>query len=182
MFSKRQYLKSIYKATDTSTDPIIGKDLVGTPRFGAFADWDYLYLLAEISWRPSKDDELTFRPVEVPQGFVTDLTSVPRLLRFFLPREGRYAYAAVVHDYLYWVQTHVSRQQADKIFWFAMRDQKVPAWKMRLIHSAVSWLGGFAWRANAQLRKSGERRVLYAFPEDPGISWVQWKANPRAFV
>lgn len=36
----------------------------------------------------------------VPLGFITDLASVPRVLWALLPPHGRYAKAAILHDYL----------------------------------------------------------------------------------
>jgi hypothetical protein len=38
--------------------------------------------------------------------------------------DGEYAYAAVVHDYLYWTQSR-SREEADQILKMAMEDSEV---------------------------------------------------------
>src|SRR5947199_120869 len=76
-------------------------------------------------WKPNAGQ--TFKPVGVPEGFVTDLTSIPKIVwGFNLRPEGPYAYAAVVHDFLYWTQDR-SRDEADKIFLIAMGDSKVGA-------------------------------------------------------
>jgi len=64
--------------------------------------------------------------VIVPDGFVTDLASIPRCLWPIFPPRGRYNRAAVVHDYLY--GTHhtewrpADRLTADRIFREAMVD------------------------------------------------------------
>ena len=38
--------------------------------------------------------------IEVPAGFVSDLASVPRIFWPFLPPDGDYSQAAVLHDWL----------------------------------------------------------------------------------
>ena len=39
--------------------------------------------------------------VEIPNGFITDFASVPRLFWNIFPPIGNYRNAAIVHDYLY---------------------------------------------------------------------------------
>lgn len=39
--------------------------------------------------------------ITVPTGFISDFASVPRFLWDLYPPEGRWDWAAVVHDYLY---------------------------------------------------------------------------------
>ena len=41
------------------------------------------------------------RRLVVPRGLITDLTSVPRILRVFVGRVGPWLEAAILHDYLY---------------------------------------------------------------------------------
>src|SRR5262245_22776830 len=64
--------------------------------------------------RPKSTNEIV-----VPDGFVTDFASIPRAFWTIYPRTGRYQWAAVVHDYLYWEQT-LSREEADHILLEAM--------------------------------------------------------------
>lgn len=78
--------------------------------------------------------------ITVPAGFVTDLASVPRILWPIFPPNGKYAKAAIVHDYLY-SQGSVSRLYADKVFAEAMKVLRVPSWKIKLMYYAVR-LGG----------------------------------------
>ena len=67
------------------------------------------------------DSELLNKQVVVPEGYVTDLASVPRLLRWAVPvANAKNRRAAVVHDYLC---THGEalglvrdQKQADKVF------------------------------------------------------------------
>ena len=73
-------------------------------------------------------DKGSGKKITVPAGFITDGASVPRFLWPFLPSWGRYARAAVVHDYLCVlgrsniIHPHCkSRREADYIFWEAVR-------------------------------------------------------------
>jgi len=144
-----------------------------------FGDWDYYFVRGgSIIWRPNPGQ--TFRTVEVPEGFVCDLTSVPRAFWQAMRPEGRYAYAAVVHDYLYWMQDR-SREEADRIFKFALEDSKVAPTIIAGIYSAVSLLGQSSWDRNRKLKNDGERRILKRLPADFTTSWVEWKSQPDVF-
>lgn len=144
-----------------------------------FGDWDFYFVKGgSISWRPNAGQKL--QAVEVPEGFVSDLTSIPRVFWQVLRPEGRYAYAAVVHDYLYWTQTR-TREEADQIFRIALEDSKVDPVTIETVYQAVRRLGQSAWDNNARLKKSGERRILKRFPQDFTISWSDWKNQPDVF-
>ena len=144
-----------------------------------FGDWDYYFVRGgSIIWRPNPGQ--TFRTVEVPEGFVCDLTSVPRVFWQAMRPEGRYAYAAVVHDYLYWMQDR-SREEADRIFRFALEDSKVDSTIIAGIYSAVSLVGQSSWDQNRKLKDKGERRILKRFPSDFTTSWAEWKTQPDVF-
>lgn len=144
-----------------------------------FGDWDYYFVKGgPIIWRPNPGQ--TFRTVNVPEGFVSDLASVPRLFWEVMRPEGRYAYAAVVHDYLYWSQDR-SKEEADQIFKFALEDSKVDATTISALYTAVDILGRSAWDKNRKLKGSGERRILKKFPTDFTTSWAEWKSNPAVF-
>lgn len=78
--------------------------------------------------------------VKVNKGFITDFASIPRFLWVLLPPLGRYAKAAVVHDYL------VSNRKLDyktsaKIFYNAMLVLGVNQTKAFLMYKAVVWFG-----------------------------------------
>ena len=63
----------------------------------------------------------------VPEGFITDLASVPRLPVVYWLFGGKSQRSAVLHDYLY--QTGlVGRKIADEIFLEAMKSRGVSAW------------------------------------------------------
>jgi hypothetical protein len=86
--------------------------------------------------------------ITVPAGFVTDLASVPRFLWVVFPPHGRYAKAAIVHDWLY-SHGNVSRKQADLIFLEGMLVLGVPHWKARVLYFAVRLFGGAHFKSLA---------------------------------
>ena len=149
------------------------------PTLVPFADWDYYYLTQRnASWSPNPGQK--YRPVIVPIGFVTDLASIPRPFWTALPREGRYAYAAIVHDYLYWTQDR-SRDEADEILKMAMEDAKASNVIVQVIYNAVHLAGQSAWDSNLRLKKAGEHRVLKLFPTDSNVTWSVWKQRQNVF-
>src|SRR5256885_9984018 len=87
---------------------------IGALHLFRFKDPFYV-LTSPIAWKPNADQDPTLEPVEVPKGFVTDLASVPRIFWSYLRPDGNYAYAAIIHDYLYWVQSR-AREAADLVF------------------------------------------------------------------
>lgn len=78
--------------------------------------------------------------IEVPEGFITDLASVPRIFWPIFPPNGNYAKAAIIHDYLY-VNAINSKQYADNIFYEAMGVLNVPYIRKILIYYAVKLFG-----------------------------------------
>jgi Protein of unknown function (DUF1353) len=146
-----------------------------------FKDWDFYYTQGHFAtWAPNRGQP--YKMVRVPRGFVTDLTSIPQLLWIAgLRPEGSYAYAALVHDFLYWEQDR-PRDEADEIFLFAMEDSKVEKSLRTRIYNAVRVAGSGAWSNNAKLKAGGEKRVLKQFPTDFTVSWKEWKARPGVFL
>jgi hypothetical protein len=153
--------------------------LIRPPFIVPFGDWDYFYLAGNLDWEPNKGQN--YKPVRVPRGFVTDLASVPRAFWSILTPTGRYAYAAVVHDYLYWTQER-SRRDADEIFRIAMEDAKTPTATLLTLYNAVRAVGGLAWDANKNAKNRGERRIIQCAPEDRLVSWAEWSKRPNIFT
>lgn len=146
----------------------------GALHMGRFRDRMY-WLLKEIRWSPGSGQEGP--TVSVPAGFVTDLTSIPRIFWTLLPTDGVYTFPAIVHDYLYWTQNY-PRETADKILLYGMNDMNVSDATAHAIYLAVRAGGGVAWSNNARLKEDGECRLLRQFPDDPRISWSDWKQRP----
>ncbi len=78
--------------------------------------------------------------IRVPKGYITDLASTPRLIWWWLPPHGRYAKAAILHDYLY---SHgvMSRKYADSIFLEAMSVLGVKRVRIYIMYFAVRLFG-----------------------------------------
>lgn len=80
----------------------------------------------------AKDGE----PFYVPAGTNTDFASIPRGLRWLIPRVGRHGKAAVLHDWLCEFRV-IPRKQADKIFLEALKSLGVGLIKRRAMYSGV---------------------------------------------
>jgi hypothetical protein len=144
-----------------------------------FADFDVYYTDHPLHWVADPGQTPPF--VRVPQGFCTDLTSVPQLFWSLLPKTGRYAYAAIVHDYLYWTQS-TTRATADNILYSAMAAIDVRSYTRWTIYSAVRLGGGSSWAANTKAKAAGEKRFLKVFPpKDRLVSWDEWRKDPSHF-
>jgi hypothetical protein len=137
------------------------------------------FLTAPISWTPNPGQE-SYEAVTVPLGFVTDFASTPQIFWSVLRPDGEYAYAAVVHDYLYWTQMR-TREEADRILKMAMEDFDIGTVTAGTIYNAVRLGGQVAWNGNAAKKAKGEQRVLTRFPQDPRIMWEDWKQRPGVF-
>ena len=92
--------------------------------------------------------------LEVPTGFTTDGASIPKIAYPLIgsPWGGRYAKAAVPHDYRYYTQT-IPRRKADKQFIDGMTILGVPWWKKRLMYRVVRLGGWICWRIRGRRRK-----------------------------
>lgn len=103
------------------------------------------------SFRYYIGDKYSERWVYVPEGYLTDGASVPRIFWNIVPPWGIYGQAAIVHDYLYQhltIMVHgnpnkITRRYADKIFLEAMTVLEVPAYLKYPMYYAVSLFGGF---------------------------------------
>ena len=98
------------------------------------------------------------RIIAVPQGFTSDLASIPRIFwRILPPWDGKTVRASVVHDYLYsggylldeqtqrWRK--VSRKEADEIMRDIMMQDKAPEWKVSLIYHGLRFANSIGWVA-----------------------------------
>jgi hypothetical protein len=155
------------------------RGLLGALNLFRFADPMYA-ITKEITWTPNMAQASNFQAVTVPARFVTDLASIPRIFWSALRPDGDYAYAAIIHDYLYWTQT-VRRETADEVLRLAMQDLAVAPATVTVIYKAVRLGGSGAWQENARLKTSGEKRVLKRLPDDPTMRWADWKRNPDVF-
>ena len=102
-------------------------------------------LLQGFSYTPQ---EAGAAPIVVPEGFVTDFTSVPWGFWNLEPPLGEAGRAAVVHDYLYETMGlggRYSRAESDGIFREALGALGVARWKRNLLWAAVRIGGRSGW-------------------------------------
>ena len=83
--------------------------------------------------------------IVVPAQFVTDLSSVPRVLWWWAAPHGPYTAAAVVHDWLY-ASGLYPRRYADNLFYRHMRACGVRRTQARIKYMGVRTGGWVAWR------------------------------------
>ncbi len=99
-------------------------------------------------WKLTEPFKYVNPPVdlEVPVGFITDGASIPWLARLLIgsPWGGKYAKAAVPHDYRYYTQT-IPRRKADKQFIDGMDILGVAFWKKRVMYRSVRLGGWIPW-------------------------------------
>ena len=110
----------------------------------------------------------------VPQGFVTDFASVPRVFWIAFPACSKYTPAAVVHDYLYWVQPeNCSKECADKVLLSAMQSSNVKWVTSQAIYRAVDLFGKDAWNDNKKDKANNVIRFVSDDFErkDPNETW-----------
>jgi hypothetical protein len=72
----------------------------------------------------------------VPENFVTDFASIPRLVVWLIPRYGLYTRAAILHDYLC-TKKPVHRADADGLFRRSMHELGVSAPRRWMMWAAV---------------------------------------------
>lgn len=91
--------------------------------------------------------------IMVPDGFVTDLASVPRFLRDrrAFDVNGLSRRPAVLHDYLY-ATGMGGKDFADDVFYAALRAEGVGKANAWAFYKAVAWFGGGAYREHAKRR------------------------------
>lgn len=90
--------------------------------------------------------------VTIPQGFLTDGASVPRMFWTFFPSWGKYGQAACVHDFLceYLIISdngkirNITRVECDKIFLKLMTEMQIGKTKRLLMYWGVSMFRIFA--------------------------------------
>lgn len=105
----------------------------------------YVQILKDNSFRLSRDFYFSVFTQEyiVPEGFETDLASVPRVPVVYFLVGGRGHKAAVIHDWLY-VHGVYTRADADSIYYHALRESGVGYAYAQMMYRGVR-LGGGAY-------------------------------------
>jgi len=126
-----------------------------------FGDGSQWVLREDMIFEMVLDDD-SRASIRVPKGFVTDLASTPRRVWALYPPFGKYLSASIVHDYLYWSQL-CERDQADKIFYQAMKQSQVDMATQAIFLMILKSQGLPAWQQNQQEKSEGLVRIV---PED----------------
>jgi len=151
-------------------------DMAPAPFVRAFADGSHWMLQSPLIQGFGKDRVYL---IIVPRGFVTDFASVPQplqVLRGVRTVADRYANAALVHDYLYWVQD-CTREQADRIMELALREAGISFLERKLIYEGLRQFGQSAWDAHRKERQAGFLKTVGA-PHDqvpPTGTWPEYR-------
>jgi hypothetical protein len=114
--------------------------------------------------------------IKVQAGFITDFASVPRLFWWIFPKWGKYGNAAVIHDYLYWVQEEkYPKERADEIFLEAMMVLNTGKLTADILYCAVKYFGRFAWSGNKKAKSRGRKKFIPLPEETTEIPQIQLK-------
>lgn len=98
-------------------------------------------LLAPLAYQ-AEDGEVYI----VPAGFETDGPSIPRAFYVTTPPVGKYDQAGVLHDFLYSVNSPVSKVDADSLFREAMKSCGVGLYTRTKMYLAVKFFGKHAYK------------------------------------
>ena len=108
---------------------------------------------ASMTWRLEEDYYRYWdgKNVTALVGMETDLASIPKGLRSIVSVVGKYANAAVLHDWLYrgnnWDDGQkATRKEADKMFRDLMIEDGEKVWRAKLMYAAVRVGGVFSWK------------------------------------
>lgn len=107
--------------TELKYEPAKGTNIWGRPQFALTAPLVYSYKF--------------YGNFTVPIGFKTDFATIPNWIPFLRPKNGKWAKASVVHDYL--CKQNISKSIADKIFYYAMRDDNASVFTAFVLWAAV---------------------------------------------
>jgi hypothetical protein len=99
--------------------------------------------------------------ITVPAGFVTELSSVPKDLRWTNGRAEWAIAAAVLHDYLYWAQP-CTQEEADAVMLRAMSALGASRATTATALQAMSRTGPVAFNKYSARRRGGEVRTFTA--------------------
>lgn len=131
-----------YGSIDWLPEPDVSLRLVGFTYPRGKALWEYQEPYAFV-WGIKRH--------VIPQGYITDLNSVPTLARLIIPQCGsKFDCAAGIHDYLR--RLGIDYTEADRAYLHFARKRGAAAWRVRLAglgiasHSVLHALRAF-WRA-----------------------------------
>lgn len=104
--------------------------------------------------------------ITVPKGFITDLASVPRVIWWLIPNDGRHIIeGSVVHDWLYANAGEIpgwkySRTQANFVLREAMREQGASRWERFVVWAALQAFGFISWNRHKKAKVALENDTI----------------------
>lgn len=100
--------------------------------------------------------------ITVPDGFVTDLASIPWLARAIVPNNRAERLPAVVHDYLFVIQDR-SLSEANRVMRESMIDAGVGWYARAMINAGLSIGSWVAWRRHARALRDDRSAFLATY-------------------
>ena len=108
--------------------------------------------------------------ITVPMGFVTDLTSIPRLFWSILPRWEAYGPAAIIHDYLYFSHEK-TKDEADLIFYEGMIVLGVKKSTATIMYNSVKFFAASSYKnRDSYIIKTTEETITLNKLDIPPLS------------
>lgn len=87
--------------------------------------------------------------IKVPEGYITDLASIPLVFSPILPPDGKYAKPSIIHDFLCSEsKCYEDRVKADIVFFEAMTESKVRFHEKWIIYIFVRAYGIILYKLN----------------------------------
>lgn len=125
------------------TDPVVV--IEGLNKWRVFIAYTYYRTpippVNDAEEQPPVDKSLrSWEKIVVPAGFVSNGTSVPRILWSIFPPHDYYVKAAILHDYLY-NKGIGTRKEADLVFYEALGVLGMPKLLRKGFYYAVRWFG-----------------------------------------
>lgn len=135
------------------------------PKISAMKDnkWVLLEPLSVTYYNKNNPNETYL--IEVPAGFVMDLASIPKGFRILAGKYHDLDTAAIVHDYLFWVQPCKNegngKRIADKLYRDTLKESEQVNWA----NAWYQWIAlksgsRKAWKNNRNLKEKGESRFM----------------------
>jgi len=119
-------------------------ELIGKNKWRNLEQFEY--------YREEDEDEI----ITVPEGFVTDFASVPRIFWAIISPVDRHGKAAVIHDYCYATGIY-NRKVSDVIFLECLDVLGVEPWKQWCMYKAVRIGGWRAWQKHRKREKEEKK-------------------------
>jgi hypothetical protein len=107
--------------------------------------------------------------VDIPEGFKSDGASIPKIFWSIIgsPWTGKYARAALIHDFCYWKQIF-TRKISDVIFLDAMEVLRVSLWRRRIMYYSVRFCAWIIWNKHSrELKKKNTNLFSSRLPNYP---------------